>query len=45
MPIDVIFLVLLGAALHATWNALVKSGTDKQLDSTMVALGASVASI
>lgn len=45
MPIDIIFLVLLGAALHATWNALVKSGTDKQLDSTMVALGASVASI
>jgi len=45
MPLDIIFLVLLGAALHATWNALVKSGTDKQLDSTMVALGASVTSI
>ena len=45
MPIDVVLLVLLGALLHATWNALVKSGTDKQLDSTMVALGASVASI
>jgi drug/metabolite transporter (DMT)-like permease len=39
MPIDVVLLVLLGAFLHATWNALVKSGTDKQLDSTMVALG------
>ena len=45
MPIDVVLLVLLGACLHATWNALVKSGSDKQLDSTMVALGASVASV
>lgn len=45
MPIEIVLLVLLGAALHATWNALVKSGTDKQLDSIMVALGASVASI
>lgn len=45
MPFDVVLLVLLGACLHATWNALVKSGSDKQLDSTMVALGASVASI
>lgn len=45
MPIDIVLLVLLGACLHATWNALVKSGSDKQLDSTMVALGASVASI
>jgi drug/metabolite transporter (DMT)-like permease len=45
MPIDIILLVLLGAALHATWNALVKSGTDKQLDSTMVALGASVTAL
>jgi drug/metabolite transporter (DMT)-like permease len=45
MPLDIIFLVLLGAALHATWNALVKAGTDKQLDSTMVALGASVTSL
>ncbi|MBL0371368.1 EamA family transporter [Rhizobium sp. KVB221] len=45
MPIDIVFLVLLGACLHATWNALVKSGTDKQLDSTMVALGAAVASL
>lgn len=45
MPLDIIFLVLLGAALHATWNALVKSGKDKQLDSAMTALGAAVASI
>ena len=45
MPFDVVLLVLLGACLHATWNALVKSGSDKQLDSTMVALGAAAASI
>jgi drug/metabolite transporter (DMT)-like permease len=45
MPFDVVVLVLIGALLHATWNALVKSGTDKQLDSTMVALGASLASL
>ena len=45
MPIEIVLLVLLGACLHATWNALVKSGSDKQLDTAMVALGASVASI
>ncbi len=45
MSLDVIALVLLGALLHASWNALVKAGTDKQLGSTMVALGAAVASL
>jgi drug/metabolite transporter (DMT)-like permease len=39
LPLDVLFLVLFGAALHATWNALVKSGTDKSLDAAMVSLG------
>lgn len=39
MPLDVLLLVLFGAALHATWNALVKSGTDKSLDASMVSLG------
>lgn len=39
MPLDVLFLVLFGAALHAVWNALVKSGTDKSLDAAMVSLG------
>jgi drug/metabolite transporter (DMT)-like permease len=32
-------LVLLGAALHASWNALVKSGGDKLLDTALVVLG------
>ncbi len=42
LPLDVIALVLLGALLHATWNALVKSGSEKSLDAAMVALGAAV---
>ncbi len=45
MPIDVLLLVLLGALLHASWNALVKSGTDKALDATLIAAGAAVCSI
>lgn len=39
MPLDVLFLVLFGAALHASWNAIVKSGTDKSLDAALVSLG------
>lgn len=45
MPLSLILLVLFAAALHATWNALVKSGVDKQLDATMIALGAAVTAI
>ncbi len=45
MSSDIIALVLAGALLHAIWNALVKSGSDKPLDSTMVALGASILSL
>ncbi len=41
MPIEVMLPVLLGAALHASWNALVKSGADKLLDiALMVAFSA-----
>ncbi|MBN9531040.1 MAG: EamA family transporter [Alphaproteobacteria bacterium] len=39
MPWSVFLAVLFGAALHAGWNALVKSGTDKLLDMLMVSLG------
>lgn len=40
----VIGLVLFGAALHAAWNALVKSSGDKELDTALVhALGSLVA--
>lgn len=35
-------LVLLGAALHAGWNALVKAGTDKLLDMVAVAVGSAL---
>ncbi len=45
MPIDVLFLVLLGALLHASWNALVKAGSDKALDATLIAAGAAACSI
>ncbi|SCX28144.1 phosphonate utilization associated putative membrane protein [Agrobacterium sp. DSM 25558] len=45
MPIEVLLLVLLGAVLHASWNALVKSGTDKALDATLVAAGAAACCI
>lgn len=37
-------LVLLGAALHAGWNALVKSGADKLVDTVVVAAGAATLS-
>ncbi|WEX78584.1 DMT family transporter [Sinorhizobium numidicum] len=45
MPLDVIVLVLVGALLHATWNALVKAGSEKSLDAAMVALGAAVVAL
>lgn len=31
------FLVLLGAALHATWNVIIKAGSDTLLDTVLVA--------
>jgi drug/metabolite transporter (DMT)-like permease len=34
--------VLLAALLHATWNALIKSGTDKLLDSILLCVTAGV---
>ena len=40
MSFPVLFLVLLGAALHATWNAIIKAGSDKQLDTILVTCGA-----
>ena len=38
MSTGVVLAVLLGALLHAAWNALVKSSGDKQLDLAMVHL-------
>jgi multidrug transporter EmrE-like cation transporter len=36
------FLVLLGAALHATWNVIIKAGSDKQLDTMLVICGGAI---
>ena len=36
--------VLFGALLHASWNAIVKSGNDKLLDTLLVACGAALVS-
>jgi drug/metabolite transporter (DMT)-like permease len=38
----VLFAVLFGALLHATWNALIKAQPDKFLAATLVAVGAGV---
>ncbi len=40
MSISVMLLVLIAAALHATWNGLVKAGTDRYFDIAGVLLGA-----
>jgi len=36
MTWPVLFIVLLGALLHASWNALVKSSLDKTLDTALI---------
>ncbi len=45
MTLSVTLLVLIGALLHATWNAIIRGGQNKSLDSISVALGASAVSI
>jgi drug/metabolite transporter (DMT)-like permease len=42
MPIDIMLLVLLAALLHASWNALVKSGNDKFLDTVLLTAWAAI---
>ena len=42
MPNDALLAVLLGALLHASWNAAIKSGRNKFLDTVLVAGGAGV---
>ena len=41
----VVLAVLFGALLHASWNALVKSSTDKALDTALISLLASLLAI
>jgi len=38
MSWQVVAAVLFGALLHASWNALVKSGTDQALDTALIHL-------
>ncbi|RUM21228.1 hypothetical protein EFQ99_27465 [Rhizobium vallis] len=45
MPVDVILLVLFGALLHATWNAIVKAGSDKSLDAALISAGGAVSAL
>lgn len=45
MPTHVIALVLFGALLHASWNAIVKAGSDKQLGAALVSAGAGLTAV
>ncbi len=40
LSLTIMFLVLLGAALHATWNVIIKAGSDRLLDTILVTCGA-----
>lgn len=42
MSLPVIVFVLFGALLHASWNAIIKLGTDKSLDAALVSAGGAV---
>jgi drug/metabolite transporter (DMT)-like permease len=42
LSLTVMFLVLLGAALHASWNVIIKAGSDKQLDTMLVICGGAI---
>jgi drug/metabolite transporter (DMT)-like permease len=42
LTLPVTFAVLLAALLHASWNALIKTGRDPLLDTALVALGGSL---
>jgi len=45
MPISVFAVVLFAAVLHASWNAIVKSGGDKLLTTVLVTASASVLAV
>jgi len=40
MPIDVMLAVLLGALLHAIWNAMIRGSSNRTLDTVLVVAGA-----
>lgn len=39
MPVEIALAVLFGAMLHAGWNVIVKGGTEKLYESSLIALG------
>jgi drug/metabolite transporter (DMT)-like permease len=45
LSITVILLVLFGALLHAIWNAIIKAGTDKSLDASLISAGGAVSAL
>jgi drug/metabolite transporter (DMT)-like permease len=45
LPWPVLFAVLLGAALHAAWNILVRAGEDRRRETALVVAGAAVLSV
>ena len=45
MTTSVMLMVLFGALLHASWNALVKSSTDKALDTAVIHVAGSLAAL
>jgi drug/metabolite transporter (DMT)-like permease len=45
LSLDVVLLVLFGALLHATWNAIIKAGTEKSLDATLISAGGAVTAL
>jgi len=45
MPASIVAIILCGALLHASWNALVKGGRDPFFGSVMVASGAALLSL
>jgi drug/metabolite transporter (DMT)-like permease len=40
LSLAIMVLVLLGAALHATWNVIIKAGSDRLLDTILITCGA-----
>lgn len=42
MPLPWMIVVLFAAALHASWNAIIKAGSDKFNDTVLVTLGAAL---
>ena len=45
MSLTVFLVVLFGAALHASWNAIVKGGSDKLLTTVLIAAASGLVAI